>query len=116
MKKLSSIYQSETDEKVPTIGVPSQSNIIPFTQDEVDSLNALRDKEYDPHERERKLMGLASLASLLVAPVNQLFKAVTIPIQGGSSRLAAYFGGKQLLPVTRSATVKGSVAGSPQEA
>lgn len=116
MKKLSEIYQSETDEKVPTIGVPSQSNIIPFTQDEVDSLYALRDKDYDPHDRERKLMGLASLASLLVAPISQLFKAATRPIQGGTSRLAAYFDGKKLLPATRSTTVSGKVAASPQDA
>lgn len=35
-------YQSETDEKVPSIGVPTRSAIIPFTQDEVDSLSAGR--------------------------------------------------------------------------
>lgn len=116
MNKLSEIYQSETDEKVPTIGVPRQSNIIPFTQDEVDSLNALRDKDYDPHDRERKLMDLAGLASLLVQPVRQLFKVATRPIQGGASRLAAYFDGKKLIPVTRSATVSGRVAASPQDA
>lgn len=116
MKKLSEIYQSGTDEKVPTIGVPSQGNTIPFTPDEVDSLNALRDKDYDPQEKERKLMDLIGLASILVQPARQLFKAATRPIQDGSSRLAAYFGGKKLIPVTRSTTVSGRVAASPQEA
>lgn len=116
MKKLSEIYQSETDEKVPTIGVPSQGNIVPFTPDEVDSLNALRDKDYDPQEKERKLMDLIGLASILVQPVRQLFKSATRPIQDGSSRLAAYFAGKNLIPVTRATTVSGRVAASPQEA
>lgn len=102
--------------KIPTIGVPSQSLTVPFTRDEVDSLSALRDKDYDPYVRERKLMDAVGLASILVQPVRQLYKLVTRPIQGGLSRIAAYFDGMKLVPVTRSARVSGSVAASPQEA
>lgn len=117
MKKLSEIYQSETDEKVPAIGVPSQSTFIPFTQDEVDSLDALRNKEYDPHQKERRLMDLVELAALVAQPIRGLAKLVTRPIQGNGNRFLNYFAGTRYQPVTRTVRVDGAaMANSPAEA
>lgn len=117
MKKLSEIYQSETDEKVPTIGVPSQSYTIPFTQDEVDSLDALRNKEYDPHQKERHLMDLVELATLVAQPIRGLAKLVTRPIQGSGNRFLNYFAGTRYQPVTRTVQIDGgAMVNNPAEA
>lgn len=100
--------------------IPDKSRAwIPFTESEVDSLEALRNQEYDRRGKqngEGSLMRLAELASDVLAFAPNLFKAATRPIVDGSSRLSRYFAGDKLLPVTGRRVVKYPIADSEQEA
>ena len=100
--------------------IPDKSRAwIPFTESEVDSLEALRNREYNRRGKqngEGSLMRLAELASDVLAFAPNLFKAATRPIVDGSSRLSRYFAGDKLLPVTGRRVVKYPIADSEQEA
>lgn len=91
----------------PSIGVPTHDNWIPFTEDEVDSLNAIRNSEYDPQEKERRLMAAAELASIAIQPVRRLAELAMRPILKGGSRFLNYFAGTRYLPVTRTTRING---------
>lgn len=100
--------------------IPDKSRAwIPFTESEVDSLEALRNQEYDRRGKqngEESLIRLAELASDVLAFTPSVFKAATRPIVDGSSRLSRYFAGDKLLPVTGRRVVKYPIADSEQEA
>jgi hypothetical protein len=92
-------------------------NVIPFTDEELDSLLHLRDLEYDPHRRERKLMDAIGLLAMSVQPLRAVGRVITRPVTAGTNRLVSWLDGRNLIPVTRRQVIRGgAMTSSPQEA